>query len=259
MPGKMILQKTAENQGNGFYQIEQELTFQAGAESVVVRETWISDGERGLKVMAHGQNELKDKFKFQAVYVGGQKWTVIKNLKQNQKIPLELIERPFHFRTTEGLASYLMSLDILPENFLSQKAYTREKENFKYTSEPYLRLGRSQGVINYTFGAAAVEDQTKMQPGAWIEQDQFVFRKIRFPSQAELLVDEIGSYSKGYIYPKIRTLRYGNQTVQIKTISVQSRTNMPNAFQVNNLESTFDNVDNPNAKETLNQFYSKFR
>ena len=270
-PAKMILLRLAENNGSGTYQIEQELQFMTGSEPITIHETWISEGDKGLRLIATGQNELKDKFKFQALYVGGQKWTINKNQKENIKIPIEMTERPFHQRSVESISQWLISLDILPAHFLQQKAYTKEivkdpskdpakdKENFNYPPENYLRLGRTAGVVAYTLGAAPNE-ASKNSSGLWVEQDQFQIRKIRWSSQSELTVEEVGNYSRGLSFPKTRLLRWGNQSVQMRTISVTGKSTYSQAMQPSNLEANrFEGLDGLSQKDLLIEFYQRFR
>lgn len=264
-PAKMILSRLAENNGNGVYQIEQEVQLIAGSETLVIRETWISAGEKGVRLIAVGQNELKDKFYHQALYSGGLKWVIENNQegrpqKESQKIPLEMSERPFHIRSTESLVQWLTSLEILPNNFLQQRPYLKEKESFVYLKEPYLRLGRASGSVAYVFGAAPTEDPNKNLPGLWVEQDLFYFRKIRWPSQSELTVEEFGNYPKSLIYPKTKTLRWGNQLAQMQTLSVVAKS--PNSQPLQLLNLDLGRVNTPEGliqKNILVEFYKRFR
>ena len=259
-PTKMILQRLAENNGSGVYQIEQELQFATAADPVIIHETWISEGEKGIRVIATGQNEQKDKFKFQALYAGGQKWTMLRNQKESQKIPVDMTERPFHIRSTEGLINWLVSNDILPERFQHEKAYTKDKEgHFTYPNEVFLRLARTGGALAYALGTTPT-DSAKNPAGLWLEQDQFVIRKIRWADQSEMTVDDFGSYSRGLTFPKTRTFHWETQSVQMRTISVQGKTSYGQAFQVSNLESNhFETLDGQKDKDVLIDFYQRFR
>lgn len=258
-PAKMILQRVSDNSGSGVYQLEQELLFATTGDPILIRETWITDG-KFLRVIATGQNELKDKFKFQAIYANGQKWTLNRNQKENQKIPLEMTERPFHQRTLEALSQLFIEMELLPENFLKIKPYSKNKEgHFDYSAEPFLRLSRTGGVVCYTLGSLASDSPAKNSSGVWIEQDQFHIRKIRWPSQSEMTIDESGSYSRGLMFPKTRTFRWGNQSVQMRTLAVQGKTTLPQPFQVSNLANQVDSIDVPSSREMLNDFYQRFR
>ena len=84
-------------------------------------------------------------------------------------------------------------------------------------NEPFVRLARSGGTINYAFGSIATGEAAHTHPrGLWIEQDQFVLRKIRFHSGAELSAERYSNYSRGLDYPRKRTLQWENQTVNIQ-------------------------------------------
>jgi hypothetical protein len=259
-PTKMILNRLAENNGNGVYQIEQELQFATSGEPITIREIWISEGDKGLRLIATGQNELKDKFKYQALYVGGQKWTASLTQKENQKIPSEMTERPFHQRTTEGLTQWLIGQEILPGNFLQLRGPIKDKEgHFSYPEEPFLRLSRAGGTVNYALGTVSTE-VGKNFSGLWVEQDQFLIRKVRWPNQSEMSIEEIGTYARGLIFPKTRSFRWGNQSVQMRTISVIGKSNISQPFQVSQLEANrIETVESQTTRDLLTDFYQRFR
>lgn len=259
-PSKMILSRLVENHGNGYYQIEQELQFVMGSEVLSVRETWFSAGEKGLRLVAVGQNSLKDKFYYQAQYSGTQKLSFNGTQKITQKIPAEMSERPFHLRTSESFIQWLISLNILPDNYARTKPYSREKDNFIYPVEPFLRLGRTAGVITYVFGAETKGSPEKSQPGLWIEQDLFHIRKIRWPSQSELTIEELGNYSRHLVFPKIRNLRWDNKEVQMVTLSVTSKPLSSQNLQTLNLDPKHQNIlEGLQQNSVLADFYKRFR
>lgn len=259
-PSRMILTRLAENNGNGLYQIEQELQFLTSSEILTVRETWYTAGEKGLRLIAVGQGDLKDKFYFQAAYVGGNRWIISQGKKESQKISPEMIERPFHFRSLESLAQWMIGLEILPSNFFQLKPYLKDRDGFTYPQEPFVRLGRSGGTITYAFGAAPTENPNKNLPGIWIEQDLFDVRKVRWPSQGELNVEELGSYSRNLVFPKSRNFRWGNQSLQINTLSVVGKPPSPATQNLLNLNASRANLmEGFPQKDLLVEFYQRFR
>jgi hypothetical protein len=47
----LILQKTVENDGNGVYQIEQEVQFPNGSDILILKETWLIQNESNMKLI----------------------------------------------------------------------------------------------------------------------------------------------------------------------------------------------------------------
>lgn len=238
-PAKMIFERLVENNGIGNYQIELELQFLQGSEPLVVRETWVSEGEKGILLIAHGQGSLKDRFHYQAVYAGGMKWTS----QGSTKIPAEMAERPFHLRTIDSLTQWMQNAGALPSNWVTEKSSLS-------------RLSRAGGVVNYLFQAP---NSSALSPSVWIEQDQFVLRKVRWPTQSELLVEDSGSYSRNFQYPHLRTLSWETQSVQIKTLSVVGKVSMSKPLQTQQIPPAVWPKEDSTSQENLQQFYQRFR
>lgn len=202
----MILSRTAENTGKGIYQIEQEVQFPNGADTVALKETWIVENENNMRVFVSGTKELKDLVSLQISYTNGSR-------KE------DFIERYFHIRSTDSLAQTLASLKIVPSTVLAKRAVRLTKEA-DYQPENFVRLSRVGGVITYALGM--VGDSEATRPGFWIEQDQFVIRKFRLPSQVEVSADRFENYARGLSFPGIRNVKWNNQQVTIQTISVKA-------------------------------------
>jgi hypothetical protein len=52
------------------------------------------------------------------------------------------------------------------------------------------------------FGAHPTENAGKNLPGLWVEQDLFYTRKISWPSESELTVEELGTYPRNLYLPQ---------------------------------------------------------
>src|SRR3989344_5870049 len=79
-PTRMILQRTAENSGSGVYAIEQEVQFNNVQDSLFLKETWLIENDRTMRVTVTGTKDLKDQIKLQFIYAGGQRWSQNGNL-----------------------------------------------------------------------------------------------------------------------------------------------------------------------------------
>jgi hypothetical protein len=261
-PTRMILQRTAENSGSGVYSIEQEVQFNNAQDSLFLRETWVIENDRTMRVTITGTKDLKDQIKMQFVYAGGQRWN-LNGSRENHRISEDFLEKYFNFRSTDHLANTLVNLKILPTNALAKKSFpTKNLENFKYEPEDFVRLSRAGGVPNYAFGPPSPSEGAS-SPGIWIEQDQFLVRKFRLPSQVEVTADNYNQYARGLNYPKIRTIRWGQNTVTIRLIGITAQRGgvASSLFQPNSLDisTKLDGLNNQPAKDAILEFYSRFR
>ena len=101
-----ILQKTAENNGNGIYQIEQEVTFPNNFESITLKETWIIENENTFKLIVAGTKDLQDSVYQQFSYNFGQRTGVGSPSIPPKKATEDFIEKYFHIRTTDNYINY---------------------------------------------------------------------------------------------------------------------------------------------------------
>lgn len=250
-PMRMILERTSENAGSGIYAIETEVTFTDGANEASVKESWLVENERTLRLTVTGLKELKG-LKLTYLYENGLKWAYKALKKESQPIPIEFVERWHHIRNADALSSFLVASQLIPE-------FKKEKQSRAIYEESVLRLSRSQGVVNYAIGEFKKDLLT---PKIWIEQDFFVVRKIRLPTQVELEFDNYKSYSKGLNYPKQKTIRWGLNKVSINTLSVVPKTgNLAAQFDPKSLDTNnqSDVLYNHPLKTLLEEFYTRFR
>lgn len=262
LPTRTILQKVSENAGSGIYAIEQEVQFSNGEETLAVKETWLIDSDRTMRLTVSGGKDLQNSFKLQFIYNGGQKWSMINNNRKSETLSVDFLERFLNFRTPEGLANVLAHLKIAPATAYQKKPVA--KSNGEYTHEPesWVRFSRTGGVVTYAFGTPTAADQEASQPGIWIEQDNFVVRKLRLPTQVEMSANDYNQFTKGLFYPRSRTIRWGNNTVTIRLISASARPQTAvGLFQPSSLDSNlkWDGIKDLPAKDVITEFYTRFR
>lgn len=254
-PLKMILSRTAENAGNGIYNIELEVAFSDGTQESYVKETWNVENERTLRLNVQGLKDLKG-LNLNFLYVGGQRWTKKNNSKDQIKISEDFLEKWHHFRNSDLFINTLVA-----QNFIPEDSFNKKENKFKSINEDnFLKLARTQGVIAYSIG-----DNKKNEsqlPRFWIEQDFFLIRKIKLSSGAEIYMDNYKSFVKNLHYPKERTLKWGNNSVTIKTLAVSARAGnpaqlfSPQALEVNNQS---DVIYSHPLKSQIEEFYTRFR
>jgi hypothetical protein len=259
-PTRMILNRTAENSGSGVYTIEQEVQFTNGQDSLLLKETWQVENDRTMKLTVSGTRELKDQIQMQFLYAGGQRWT-LNNGRSSQRIPEDFIEKYFHFRNSEYLANALVQAKIISPAMMAKKPLPKNVDNIKYVPEDYIRLSRTGSVVNYAFGIPSPVEGA-LNPGLWIEQDQFLIRKLRLPSQVEVTADNYNPYPRNLNFPKLRTIRWGQNSVTLRVISVSSqRSAAPAQFQASSLNANMrlEGLNGQPARDAVLEFYSRFR
>ncbi|QLY25365.1 hypothetical protein [Bdellovibrio sp. KM01] len=262
LPTRTILQKTSDNAGSGIYAIEQEVQFANGDDTIHVRETWLIDNDRTMRLTVTGTKELQGNFRMQFLYAGGQRYTVLNGAKKSEKTPDDFLEKYLNFRSPEVFANNLAQLKIIPHGGYSKRILAKKGEDVKYEPESWVRYSRTGGVVNYAFGTPTPEDDKNGNPGLWIEQDQFVIRKIRLPSQVEMTADNYNQFAKGLYYPRSRTIRWGNNTATIRLISASARpATAVTQFQPSSLDinTKLDGLEKLAAKDAIIEFYSRFR
>ncbi|MGZ3770662.1 MAG: hypothetical protein ACXVCP_13710 [Bdellovibrio sp.] len=262
LPTRTILQKTSENAGNGIYAIEQEVQFSNGEEMLTVKETWLVDNDHTMRLTVSSGKDLQNSFKLQFIYNGNQKWSLHNNSRKSENVSPDFLERYFNFRNGEGLANTLAQLKIIPASAYKKNPVAKASSDYKHEPEPWIRFSRTGGVVNYALGTPTPVEQEANLPGVWIEQDQFVIRKLRLPSQVEISANDYNQFAKGLSYPRSRTIRWGNNTVTIRLISASSRPqSAAGLFHPTSLDSNlkWEGIQNLPAKEVITEFYTRFR
>ncbi|HEX7674590.1 MAG TPA: hypothetical protein VF412_10475 [Bdellovibrio sp.] len=262
IPTRMILQRTSENAGSGIYAIEQEVQFANGEDTIHLKETWLIDSDRTMRLTVTGTKELQNTFKLQFVYAGGQRWSLVNNNRHSDRMSEDFLEKFLNFRSPEVMAQSLAHYKMIPATAYNRKPSAKTGAEFKYEPESWVRYSRTGGVPNYALGIATPVDQTAGNPGIWIEQDQFVIRKLRLPNQVEMTADNYNQFAKGLYYPRQQTIRWGNNTVNIRLISASARPASANSlFQPSSLDSNLklDGLEGLPAKEAIIEFYSRYR
>jgi hypothetical protein len=258
---RQILNKTTDNSGSGIYAIEQEVQFPNGAETLNLKETWLIDSDRTMRLTVTGTKEQASTIKLQFLYQGGQRHRLVDGTRRTEKISDDFLEKYLNFRSSDVMANVLTHMKIIPSNAMVRRGGAKGAD-FKNAPEDWVRFSRTGGVVNYAFGTPTPVDQSDSNPGLWIEQDQFVVRKVRLPSQAEMTADNYSGYSKGLRYPKSRTIRWDKNTASIRLISASPRPqSAAGLLQPNSLDVSqkVDGLADMAAKDAVIEFYSRFR
>lgn len=257
-PARMILERTAENAGSGSYAIEQEVQIPNGLEPLILRENWVVENGSSMKVTVTGPREFPN-LRFQILYAGGQRWTLRDGKRESSGIPSDFAEKFFHWRTLEVASQHLTSLRLIPHNLLQRKAPPRRVDDYKYEPEEGVRLSRTSGVIAWAFGLPSASSSADKSPGLWVEQDQFLIRKVRLPSQAEITADNYTGYARGLQLPKVRNIQWGTHNITIRVLSVAGRGASALSTGALDTQWKMQGLEGQPAREAIEEFYKRFR
>lgn len=262
---KTIAARVARNNGKGIYAIEQDVQFRTGTETSTVRERWIVENGETMRLWVSSTSGAPARF--DAVYRDGKRTAPdFSGGIHTSPISTEFTERYSHVRTSSDFLRTLVRASVLPQSFLKERprfTLAREESSTKaeLAGEPLVRLGRSGGDVTYIFGEPTAVESNKNLPGVWIEQDAFVLRRIRFPSQAEMTADQYGLQAGSIRFPNQRIVTWNDHTAVIRLISVKS-VDAKTAASVLNPAS----ITAPEAKAAklpdqvqVKEFYSRFR
>ncbi len=239
-----VLKKAAGTTGRKIIRIEQEVTFKVGEEEAKVDETWLIEGDKNLKMLAVGKNLYKESINLNYLYNGKNKTFLTGKNKTVQPVNLDFFQRYLFIRSQGSFMSYLKELNIPA---LDQAA---------------IKLSRADGVITFLIGQPSEQN---LNPQVWIGQDDFVIRKIRTPSAAEISLSQITGFPNDVFVAKSQTITWQNTQpvtvqVKIKKIDLNAGGSISN-FYPQNIETpsemTFANKTPLTA--VMEEFYSRFR
>ena len=161
-----------------------------------------------------------------------------------QPVNMDFFQRYLFIRSQGSFLGYLKELNI------------------PASDQSAIKLSRADGVIAFLIGQPSEQN---LNPQVWIGQDDFVVRKIRTPSAAEISLSQITNFPNDVFVAKAQTITWQNTqpiTVQIKLkkIDVNAGGSISN-FYPQNIESpseiTFANKTPLTA--VMEEFYSRFR
>lgn len=271
-----ILGRLVRGHGKGAYVIEQDVQFRTGGEPLVLRERWlVENGDRlrltvtasGLQSSGSGSVNGKaiEPVRLEFLYRDGRRYGADPTgggAGKSSPVSGEFIEGVFHDRSSKSFLASLLRARIVPQSFSRDRTRPSKVEPLRHTPEPLVRLGRSAGVISWIMGEPS-PIQGKANPAVWIEQDSFILRRLRFPSEAEVVAERISIYPNGLKFPRERTVTWENNSATIRVVSIKPTASASIAKQ---LEPTaFTNNANSNRPVSLpdsaqvREFYSRFR
>lgn len=235
LPLDTILTKAASTAGTSIIAVEQNVIFRSGAEEFVIKEEWLIEGDRNLKLNASGTGALKDVFRAQYLYNNKTRTQVVGKNRQSVAAGNDFFEKYLAIKSRDSYITYLRDLGI------SQK----------------VRLSRAGGSISFAIGDASSE---MLRPQFWIDQDFFRLMKIRLPSEAEVDFSDYRNLGTAH-YPFTKEIRWADKSVLIKVVRVDTK---PRAsiqdFYPETVSSPTDiQAARQSAGSVIEEFYQRFR
>ncbi len=238
----LILSHLAYFQGKGGYRIEQELFFK-GARPFSLKEIWWIKDPNYIRLDV--KSAQKEKLYFRFIYEKNKKWFKDeKGRLKNQLISYYHLERPFHLRSARELGKLFSFWKVAP----FPPAERKPGVGF----EPFLRLSRKGGVIQYETGLGKAR--------VWVEQDEFVIRSWKWSTGETLMAWNYRLYPGHFFFPSKRLFTQNATETEIQVKKVQSLKLTKKTFRKTQL---LPNVLDPEltsiVQERMREFYGKFR
>ncbi len=237
LPLDTILRKTTSLSGNTIISVEQNVIFREGNIDYVIKEEWLIEGDKNLKLTATGTGELKDLFKVSYLYNNKKRTQVLGKNKVVTDSTHELFEKFLTIKSVDSYLGYLKELGI------SQK----------------VRLSRASGTISLAIGEPSTE--RTLSPQFWIDQDFFHLNKIRFPSEAEVEFSEYKKYGT-LQYPDLKFVAWADKAATIKVTKVSTKTDATiKSFYPQSLDTPSEILLGSKGAvgQKIEDFYKRFR
>lgn len=232
LPLDTIMLKASSVAGDSIVTVQQNVIFRDGAKEIIIREDWIIEGDRNLKVTATGTGEFSS-FKAQYLYNNKTRTYLEARTRMTSQASPDFFERFLAIKSRDSYLGYLRDLGI------SQK----------------VRLSRAGGAISFAVGEPS---SGALSPQIWIDQDFFRLMKIRFPSEAEVEFSDYAEYGKLH-YPKLKEVEWAGKSVLIKVsnVSTSKKSSLQDFYPETLNQSTVLQVNG--LPSVVTEFYQRFR
>lgn len=237
LPLDFILQKSAGLAGSSIISIEQDVQFKDGVKTYTVKETWLIEGDRNLRLQARGLGELKDAINVNYLYNNKNRTSFLQKNKSVKITAPDFFEKFLAIKSKDSYLGYMKELKI--------------GDN--------VRLARAAGQVCFAIGNISTESD--VQPHIWFDQSSFRLSKLRFPSQSEVEFSDYVEKDKVH-YPRAKTISWQGKSITIKVTKITTKTSSsiqdfyPEALQPS-LPVALSNFGL--AGSVLEEFYTRFR
>lgn len=277
---KTIVSRLARNSGRGVYVVEQEVRF-AGPEGIVLKERWLVQNGDNMRLIVQGPKA--GDFRWDALYREGRRTATAPAAAsmtgaaigepgkeaRTTNVSGDFFEPYLFQRYSAKFFEAFVKNKILPASAARERPRIANIATYKPTPEPAVRLGRTGGVVAWVFGEPTPVDNANQFPGAWIEQDTFLLRKLRLLSQAEMTLANHSNAGGGLKLARERAIVWKSADPNISeprsaTIRVLSVKNLPEkSLAPQFLASSITTSELKSARlpdaPIVREFYSRFR
>ena len=263
-----IAARLARNHGRGAYVVEQDVIFRTAGEPIVLRERWTVVNGESMRLAVSAPKTAAEAAKFDVVYKDGRRTAPdLEGGVRSGPVGPEFAEGLEHARSTRGFINALVRAKIVPAGFSGERPKpipqgAGKPPEFRHAPEPLVRLGRTGGVVTWVFGEPTPVSSPKLNAQAWIEQDAFILRRIRFPTEAEIVSERHSTYANNLKLPRERTVTWGENSALIRVVSVRptGESQAEQALDPNSINSSgaAKAARLPNVAQ-VREFYSRFR
>lgn len=285
---KTIVSRLAKNSGRGVYIVEQEVRF-SGPEGLVLKERWLVQNADVMRLIvqspkAAGDSQVAD-FRWDALYTNGRRVATSPaaplpptgepgrlsepGAPKTTAISGDFFEPFLYFRSSAKYFEAFVKNKILPPSAARERPRIGNIATYKPAPETAVRLGRSGGTVSWVFGEPTPVDNANQFPGAWIEQDTFLLKKLRLLSQAEMTMSNHSNSGGGLKLPRERSIVWKSPDTNVTeprsvTIKVTSVRNMPDKSLAPQFAPTSISAAEIKAARlpdaaVVREFYSRFR
>lgn len=284
---KTIVSRLAKNSGKGVYIIEQEVRF-AGPEGIVLKERWLVQNSDVMRLIVQSPKQelsLGD-FRWDAVYRDGRRTATTpaapvsasaapgtlgepgKETKSST-VTAEFFEPYLFHRSSARYFDAFVRGKILPASAARERPRIANIATYKPVPEQAVRLGRTGGIVAWVFGEPTPVDNANAFPGAWIEQDTFLLKKLRLLSQAEMTLSNHANAGGGLKLARERSIVWKSSDPAVTeprsvTIKVTSVRNLPDKslapqFQTSSISQNEIKAARLPDVPAVREFYARFR
>ena len=214
---EMILKRLDNNQGSKNYKISQNILFldRSGLdEAFRLKETWWKYPHRAYLQVAS---------------------------TDHPQLKLNFIYQKFHKTWISGKTKKSKKQNSIESYFFRENMRPSWLNTVEQAS-----LGRALGMVNYVF--------RKKEKAVWIEQDNFVIRKIVLGKGAVLTAQNYQRYSRGLMFPKKRNYKSSEMEVVMEVSSLSAfKQKWSHSLKPNQWETSQGDV------EVIKKFYQNIR
>lgn len=238
LPLEIILQKNATLVGTSIFGVEQDVQFNDGVKTYTVKEVWLIEGDRNLRLVARGTGPLKEAVNLTYVYNNKTRTSLSPaKTRQTKQTGNDFFEKYLAVKSKESTRAYLKDMGISSQ----------------------VKYSRAAGKVCLAVGDTATDSSRPAQ--MLFDQDTFELVKIYLPSQAEVEFSDynvIGSIH----YPRKKQVQFSGTTVNIVVTRVGPNTSASiRNFYPDTVESAsvLNTESLGSIGPVIEEFYSRFR